>query len=61
MGNGGIKIELTIDEVNIILFALAERPYKDVFQVIEKIKAQAEPQVSDSSFYKELPGMKNPV
>ena len=45
MGDRIIKIELTLDEVNTILFALAERPYKEVFTLIEKIKAQAEPQV----------------
>ena len=45
MGDRIIKIELTLDDVNTILFALAERPYKDVFTIIEKVKAQAEPQV----------------
>ena len=41
-----IKLDLTIDEVNGILAALRELPIKtNAFYLIQKIKAQAEPQV----------------
>ena len=41
-----IKLTLTIDEVNGILAALGELPTKtNAFYLIQKIKAQAEPQV----------------
>ena len=41
-----IKLELTIEEVNGILAALGELPTKtNAMFLIQKIKAQAEPQV----------------
>ena len=41
-----IKLDLTIDEVNGILAALGELPTKtNAMFLIQKIKAQAEPQV----------------
>ena len=41
----GIKIELTIDETNIVLSALAKAPYESVANVIGNIRKQAIPQV----------------
>ena len=35
-----IKLNLTVEEVNFILNVLAERPYKEVAELIEKIKQQ---------------------
>lgn len=40
-----ISINLTIEEVNLILESLGQRPYLEVFQLIGKIKAQAEAQI----------------
>ena len=40
-----IKIELSLAEVNYILETLADRPYREVTELIAKIKEQAEPQV----------------
>ncbi len=40
-----ISINLTIEEVNKILESLGQRPYIEVFQLINKIQAQAEAQV----------------
>ena len=40
-----ISINLTLEEVNKILESLGQLPYTDVFQLINKIKAQAEAQV----------------
>lgn len=40
-----ISINLTLEEVNQILESLGQRPYVEVFQLINKIKAQAEAQV----------------
>jgi hypothetical protein len=41
-----IKLELTVDEVNNVLNALGKVPYELSFALIEKIKAQAIPQVA---------------
>ena len=40
-----ISINLTLEEVNRILESLGRLPYTEVFQLIHKIKAQAEAQV----------------
>jgi hypothetical protein len=40
-----IHLELTIDEVNGILQSLGNMPYAQVVTLVEKIKAQAIPQV----------------
>ena len=40
-----ISINLTLEEVNKILESLGQLPYTEVFQLIHKIKAQAEAQV----------------
>ncbi|EKU96512.1 hypothetical protein Lepto7375DRAFT_0517 [Leptolyngbya sp. PCC 7375] len=40
-----ISINLTLEEVNKILESLGRLPYTEVFQLIYKIKAQAEAQV----------------
>ena len=41
-----IELRLTIDEANIILDALGDRPFKDVFVLIDKIQTQAQQQLS---------------
>ncbi|MBD1857658.1 MULTISPECIES: hypothetical protein [Leptolyngbya] len=40
-----LSLNLTVQEINLILDALGEQPYKQVFPLVEKIKAQAEAQV----------------
>ena len=40
-----IKLELTIDECNMILRVLGKHPFEEVVSVINKIKQQGEPQV----------------
>jgi hypothetical protein len=40
-----ISLNLTIEEINQILDALGQMPYTRVFQVIDKIKIQAEAQL----------------
>jgi hypothetical protein len=42
-----IQLELTVNETNAVLFALAKQPYDTVAQLIEKIRAQALPQVPE--------------
>lgn len=44
-----IKVEFTLQDVNRILEALADKPYREVFELIAKIKEQAEPQVQEMS------------
>lgn len=41
-----IKLELTVDEANMILRTLGKHPFEDVVALINKIKAQGEPQVA---------------
>lgn len=40
-----INLELTVDECNMILRVLGKHPFEEVVSVINKIKAQGEPQV----------------
>jgi hypothetical protein len=40
-----MKLELTINEVNMILQALGNAPYAQVFELVEKIRTQAQAQV----------------
>jgi len=43
-----MKIELTINEINVILQALGNAPYAQVFELIEKIRTQAQAQVQST-------------
>lgn len=45
MDNPIIKLELPQNEVNQILLALSERPYKEVFELIGKIQKQGNEQI----------------
>lgn len=40
----GIKLDLTINETNLVLQALAKAPYETVAAIINKIQAQGGPQ-----------------
>lgn len=40
-----IKLELSLEETQIILVGLSKLPYEAVAVLIDKIKAQAQPQV----------------
>jgi hypothetical protein len=42
-----IKLELSIDECNMILRVLGKHPFEEVVSVINKIKQQGEPQVAE--------------
>jgi len=42
-----IKLELTIEEVNMILRTLGKHPFEEVVLLINKIKQQGEPQVAE--------------
>lgn len=42
-----INLDLTVNEVNAILFALAKQPYESVATLIDKIREQALPQVPE--------------
>jgi len=43
-----LKIELTLDEVNLALTALSNLPFNQVVEIIGNIRAQAEAQVRES-------------
>jgi hypothetical protein len=40
-----INLELSVQEINLILQALGQAPYVQVADIVEKIKEQATPQV----------------
>ena len=40
-----VKLTLCVEEVNIVLNALANRPYGEVFQLIQKIREEGEKQI----------------
>lgn len=42
-----ITLNLTIQEINLILQALGQAPYVQVADLVDKIKAQAVPQVDE--------------
>ena len=42
-----IKLELSIDEVNIILRSLGKHPFDEIAALIMKVKQQGEPQVAE--------------
>lgn len=44
-----IKIELTVDEANLILAALGQQPYLKVVDLIQKIQGQGAAQLNASS------------
>lgn len=41
-----IQLRLTIDQVNLILQALGEQPFKEVFEIVNTIQAQASVQLN---------------
>ena len=41
-----MKLDLTINEVNIIMQALGNAPYVQVAELVQKIREQAQPQVA---------------
>lgn len=45
MDNKTLKIELSIEDINVILEALGALPFARVFQVIGRIQAQARAQI----------------
>ena len=42
-----LKLELTVDEVNVVLDALGNLPFKQVAALFEKIKSQAMAQLEE--------------
>jgi hypothetical protein len=41
-----MKLELTINEINTIMQALGNLPYAQVFELVEKIREQVQPQLA---------------
>ena len=44
-----INLNLTVNDVNVVLQALGNAPYVQVFELIEKIRDQAGPQVQSQT------------
>lgn len=40
-----IKLELSIDEINIVLNSLSVQPYREVYELIEKLQQEATEQL----------------
>lgn len=49
-----IKLEITLEEANLLLEALGEMPFKRVFGLVSKIQNQAAPQVNGQNGQSEL-------
>jgi len=43
-----IKVELTVEEANLILRVLGKHPFEEVVALINKIKAQGDSQVAEA-------------
>lgn len=43
-----MKLDLTVQEVNLILQALGNARYVEVFELVQKIKEQAQPQLNET-------------
>ena len=41
-----MKLELTITEINVVLQALGNMPYAQVFELVLKIREQVQPQLA---------------
>jgi hypothetical protein len=41
-----LKLELTVNEINTIMQALGQMPYASVYELVAKIKTQAEAQLA---------------
>jgi len=41
-----MKLDLTINEINLIMQALGAAPYSQVFELVQKIREQAQAQVT---------------
>lgn len=39
-----INLKLSVSEINVMLACLGRAPYQDVFELVAKIQAQAQPQ-----------------
>jgi hypothetical protein len=44
-----MKFEFTLEELNVVMAALGRMPYEQVFQLVEKIREQAAPQLQNTS------------
>jgi|APGre2960657404_1045060.scaffolds.fasta_scaffold305676_2 hypothetical protein len=53
-----MKFELSIHEINIILQSLGNGPYAQVFEIIEKIKRQAQSQI-DNNYQTQIENLDN--
>ena len=50
-----IKLELSLEEINCILNALAYRPYAEVVELIGKIQTEGEKQITQNNYATETP------
>lgn len=44
-----INLTLTLAEINQILDALGDKPYKQIYQLVDKIQRQAESQLQETN------------
>ena len=56
-----INLNLNIDETNIILNALGNQSYKQVFQLVQKIQQQAAQQIESENGQEEVKEKENGV
>lgn len=53
MNGQNIKMELSVEEVNIVLNALSSRPYIEVAELIAKIQTEGERQIAQINYVAE--------
>ena len=41
-----MNLELSLQEINVLLTGLGRLPYESVFELVEKVKSQAVPQIN---------------
>jgi hypothetical protein len=51
-----IQLELSLEEVNLILESLGQQPYVKVYQLVQKIHQQAQAQIGGVTDVKTPPG-----
>lgn len=56
-----ITLTLTLDEANLLLKALGELPFREVFELIGKIQQQANQQLQDTNHSASDPSQASPL
>jgi hypothetical protein len=53
MGETTLSLELSVDDINLILEALGERPFKSVYGLVSRLQSQARAQLQPEALAEE--------